>query len=92
MRSMGALWVLIDAPKQDAGMHLSQSSSSRDADEGNTLMERLMRLRRLGSLIDSPDTPDRLMSQDASHYADEGNILMERFMRLKRVGSLLRTD
>ena len=88
MRSMGALWVLIDAPKQDAGMHLSQSSSSRDADEGNTLMERLMRLRRLGSLIDSPDTPDRLMSQDT----DEGNILMERFMRLKRVGSLLRTD
>ena len=69
-------------------MHLSQSSSSRDADEGTTLMERLLRLRRLGSLIDSPYTPDRLMSQDA----DEGNILMERFMRLQRVDSLIRTD
>ena len=87
MSSMGALWVLINAPQQDADMHLSRSSSSWDADEGNTLMERLMRLRRLGSLIDSPDTPDRLMSQDT----DEGNILMERFMRLKRVDSLLRT-
>ena len=47
-----------------------------------------MRLRRLGSLIDSPENPGRLMSQDA----DEGNILMERFMRLKRVDHLLRTD
>ena len=85
---MGALWLLINAPQQDAGMHLSQSSSSRDADEGIALMERLLRLRRLGSLTDVPYTPDRLMSQDA----DEANILMERFMRLKRVDSLLRTD
>jgi hypothetical protein len=88
MRSTGALRLLTNAPQQDAGMHLSQSSSSRDADERTTLMERLVRLRRLGSLIDSPYTPDRLMSEDA----DEGNNLMERFMRLQRVDSLIWTD
>jgi hypothetical protein len=42
--------VLINAPQQDD-------------DEGNALMERFMRLQRLGSLLDFPDTPDRLMSR-----------------------------
>ena len=36
-------------------MHLSLSSSSQYSDEGNALMERFMRLQRLGSLLDSPE-------------------------------------
>jgi hypothetical protein len=53
--------VLIIAPQQDAGMHSLHVCSSQD--EGNALMERFMRLQRLGSLLDFPDTPDRLMSR-----------------------------
>ena len=54
---------LINAPQQDAGINLLRVSASQDADEGNALMERFMRLQRLGSLLDSPDTLDRLMSR-----------------------------
>ncbi len=36
-------------------MHLSLRSSSQYSDEGIALMERFMRLQRLGSLLDSPE-------------------------------------
>jgi len=57
---------LINASQQHAGMHLLRVCSSQDTDEGNALMERFMRLQRLSSLLDSPDTLDRLMSRSSS--------------------------
>ena len=58
--------VLINAQQQDAGMHLLRVCSSQDVDEESALMERFMRLQRLSSLLDSPDTLDRLMSRSSS--------------------------
>jgi hypothetical protein len=58
--------VIINAPQQDAGMHSLRVFSSQDDDEGNALMQRFMRLQRLSSLLDSPETLDRLMSRFSS--------------------------